>query len=150
MARLCGYQNLIKGARRIQDFERTGQIHETLLNSMTRVLNVDPVHVESLRVLDEREVHSLPAEPVAPRVIVRLMPAVYVPWKVEERITSQFEAEGYCRELAKTMQKRVALIWSRRMIVFFDEKGAGVRVSPPDRTGKPIPRLSVGGAKIRI
>ncbi len=150
LARLCGYQNLTKGARRIQDFERTGQVHAELLNSMTRVLQVDPHKVQSLRVQDDQEAQAQQDRPFTPRVIVRLMPAVYVPWNIEEPITSRVAAASYCRELAQTMQKRVALLWSHQTTIFFDERGRAFSVSRQDHTRKPIPRLNVGGDNLLL
>src|SRR5690242_14922814 len=63
LARRIGYQNLAKGARRLQDLEENGRTIENLLGQVVKALELDPQHVVGLVEQDRQEdIHWKPGK----------------------------------------------------------------------------------------
>lgn len=148
LAAQCGYRNLSKGANRIASFEQTGNAHPDLLRKLSAALEIDPETVRHLNVEDYREWEQWVDAPVKPRLVVRIYACFYNPWPVPDRIKTQHEAEEYAAEIARTHGKKVALVWSRRLTIYFDEDGQKGTVSEA-KPGEPnTPWVQIGGTRI--
>src|SRR5262249_14007608 len=81
VARLVGYQNINKGARRIASLEQTGGAMPDLLLSVGKALGLDLMPVERLAEEDRQERlrawEAWVSEPVPMHLVVRLMAAIY-------------------------------------------------------------------------
>lgn len=148
LAAQCGYSNLSKGANRISAFEQIGIAHADLLRKLAAALEIDSETVHHLSAEDYREWEQWVDAPVKPRLVVRIYACLYNPWPVPDRIKTQEEAEEYAAEIARTNRKKVALVWSRRLTIYFDEDGQRGTMSEA-KPGEPnTPWVQIGGTRI--
>jgi transcriptional regulator with XRE-family HTH domain len=103
LARLVGYNNVSKGANRINKFEGGGDIQAQLLLKLADVLGIDRQTVDRLIEEDRRqffeEWNAWANEPIHPYVVVRAMAEIYCPHDLPEEIQSVEEAEAYAAAL---------------------------------------------------
>jgi hypothetical protein len=149
LATLIGYPNNSKVSNRIRQFELTGKIGQELFNKLAPALEIDAGTIERLVKQDRREFFQAwlawVNEPITPYLIERLIPAVYRQVALPLEITKQEEAEAWAAGYARQSQSKCCLVWSRRISIWFNEKGALVHRSKAV-PGKPnVPWIQIGG-----
>jgi len=138
VARRLGYRNIAKGCNRIQRFEERSAIEPDLLAKLAEVLGIDSETVAELVEQDRRDAflewRKWVQEPIRPYVIVRLVAAAYKREDLPEEIQTAEEAEAAGAQIARRWQKKVCLVFSRRVAVWFNEQGqiVGRTESSPD------------------
>jgi len=146
IARLLGYRNLNKGVRRVQTFERSGEIDGRLFQKLAAALEVDQATVNRLLQEDLEEWTKWVNEPIKPYLVVRLMPAFYSQAELPDEIESVEEAERYASEFARERRLRVCLVLSRRISVYFADDGSFQYASEAVPGGGPNePCMIIGG-----
>jgi hypothetical protein len=149
LARLVGYRNLNKGARRILALERTGTGKVDLVVNVAETLNLDWMAVERLAE-DERRERLLAweawvSQPVSIQLVVRMMAAVYARKVPPAEVTTPVEAEAWACEFARQHGCRVCLVVSRRLSVWIDADGQ-VEARTEAKFGEPnMPFVQVKG-----
>jgi transcriptional regulator with XRE-family HTH domain len=127
LARLVGYRNLNKGARRILALERTGTGKVDLVVNVAEALDLQWTTIERLAEEDHRERllawEAWVSEPVPMCLVVRLMAAVYSRMALPAWVTTPVEAEAWACEFARQHGCRVCLMLSRRQSVWIDAQG---------------------------
>lgn len=127
LARRCGYQNVTKGCNRIRRFEETGKIDEELLLKLAKQLGIEHSTIRELMRQDREEFvanwNAWADEPVPMKIVIRWIPAVYSGRSVPAEITTQEAAEVFASQQARHWHKKVCLVVSRRLSVWFDEQG---------------------------
>ncbi len=131
LAVLVGYKNTdrgqSKGANRLHRFETTGEIHQALLTKLADALGIDQATVQRLAAEDNREFLKEWAEwastPIRPYIIIKAMPAVYCPVQIPDNITDVEEAKAFASDLAKTQNKQLCLVLSRKVSVWYRANG---------------------------
>src|SRR6516162_3460350 len=124
LARLVGYRNLNKGARRITCLEHTGTATPDLLVNVAEAVDLNWTTVE--RLADEDHQESLRAweawvnEQVPMYLVIRLMAAVYARQTLPSEIETTVEAEAWASTFARQHRCRVCLVVSRRWSVWID------------------------------
>jgi hypothetical protein len=117
LARLVGYDNLTKGARRILALERDGVTVPGLLDKIVDALLLDRDHVFSLMDEDRREFQAAweqwADEPVPPQLRRRWMAAVWGRVPMPTGLT-RGEAVEFAQVRAVEEERTFVLIWSRR------------------------------------
>lgn len=147
LARMVGYQNLSKGANRIQRFERGGTIHKDLLGKLMDALQVDNATAQELAEKDRQEYLSgweaWVSEPVPIQVVVRIMPAIYSTVSLPPHVTSSDEIITFAQDLARLRRMRVFVHLSRRKTVHIDEEGRiiGTEEATPDFDPRPFSQI---------
>lgn len=147
LARMLGYKNVAKGCNKIRKFEERGEIHVQLLQNLADALDIDMATIDTLIEQDRREFVRAWNEwadvPIQPRVVVRLIPAVYKSEPLPGRITTLEKAEVFAAETARRWNRRACLTWTRRLSVWFDEDGeiTGRTEAAPGETNVPTMRL---------
>jgi transcriptional regulator with XRE-family HTH domain len=127
LARLVGYRNFAKGARRITCLEQTGSGTFDLLVNIAHALNLDRMVVERLAEEDHlerlREWEAWASEPVPMCMVIRLMAACYSRITLPADITTPELAEEWACKFARHHRFRVCLVVSRRISVWVDGSG---------------------------
>ena len=147
LARLAGYKNVAKGARRIEALERHGNVHADLRNKLADLLGIDHMTVDRLMDEDQRqflaEWNAWASEPIRPYLIIRYMAAVYSHRELPEEIQSAEEAEAYATNVARTRHFRCCLVLSRRISVWIAADGTleGVTEAVPGEPNTPVMRI---------
>jgi hypothetical protein len=147
LAGLCGYRNLSKGARRIDDFEHGSSIQRDLLLKLADVLGIERTTVEALVEEDRRcfveEWNAWASEFIQPYLVVRLMAAMYSPIDLPDGIESVEEAEAFAADFSKTNRLKSCLVLSRRVSVWFAEDGSvsNVTEATPGQPNSPYMRI---------
>jgi hypothetical protein len=150
IARMLGYGNIGKGARRVQAFERTGEIHSQLFTNLMAVLEIDEATVNRLRQKDLEDWTKWANEPIRPYLVVRLMAAVYSQVDLPDEVRSVEEAEQYASGFAKERRLHVCLVLSRRVSVYFADDGSFRYASEAIPSGEPNqPYTKIGGRRCR-
>ena len=154
LARLVGYRNLNRGARRIACLERTGTTTPDLLVNVVEALDLDWTTVE--RLADEDRQERLRAweawvnEPVSMFLVVRLMAAVYARRGLPAEVTTPEKAEAWACTFARQHRCRVCLVLSRRWSVWIDALGQ-VEARTEAKPGEPnIPLMQVKGRRFLL
>jgi hypothetical protein len=138
----------VHGCNRLNRFEETGRITETLLGKVAEALDIPNAKIDELREEDLRERARWLNEPIRPHMVVRLMAAVYSPVALPDGIESVEDAERYASEFARERRVQVCLVLSRRISVYFDADGSRGLVTeavPGDEPNHPY--MVVGGKK---
>jgi transcriptional regulator with XRE-family HTH domain len=144
LARLVGYRNISKGARRIACLEQTGTATPDLLVNVAEALNLDWAMVERLAEADSqdrfRAWEEWASQPVPMCLVVRLMAAVYSRKNLPAWVTTPEQAEAWACEFARTHRLRVCLVVSRRLSVWIDGQGEveARTEAVPDNTNAPF------------
>jgi hypothetical protein len=149
LARLVGYRNLSKGARRLACLEHTGTSTPDLLVNVAEALDMDRATVERLADEDRqerlREWESWVSAPTAMHLVVRLMAAVYATSELPTEVTTQEQAETWACTFARQHRFRVCLVLSRRWSVWIDALGH-VEARTEATPGEPnVPFMRVRG-----
>lgn len=149
VARLCGYRQttLGKGSRRINDFENTGSIDEGLLVKLANVLEVGEETIARLSEQDHEEFvrnwNEWADEPVEPSLVVRAIPGFMVSPSLPPELKTQEEMEQFAANIAERHRKKVWLVLSRRVSIYFNESAAARSViyAKPGQCNSPYMRL---------
>jgi hypothetical protein len=154
LARLVGYRNLNKGARRIACLEQTGMATSDLLVNVAEALDLDWTTVERLADEDRqkrlREWERWASEPVPMYLVIRLMAAVYARQTLPSEIETAVEAEAWACDIARRRRCRVCLVLSRRWSVWIDADGQ-VEAKTEARPGEPnLPSMQVQGRRFLL
>jgi transcriptional regulator with XRE-family HTH domain len=154
LARLVGYRNFNKGARRIACLEQTGMATPDLLVNVAEALDLDWTTVERLAEEDRqerlREWEAWVNEPVPMYMVVRLMAAIYVRNSLPAEITTQEQAQAWACTFARQHRLRVSLVLSRRWSVWIDAEGQ-VEARTEARPGEPnVPFMQVKGRRFLL
>lgn len=127
VARRMGYTSIPGAANRLIRFEERGEIDHRVFAKLTLALQIDQETVSRLVEQDRREQLerwlAWANEPVAPRLVVRLIPGIYSSHRVPAGFTSPEEMERYASEFAERKHLRVCLMPSRRLAIWIDEEG---------------------------
>jgi transcriptional regulator with XRE-family HTH domain len=127
-AALIGYRNLNKGCRKIQGLENEGYFEdEEFLARVAAALNIDDETIAAL-IQEDIDAHErwVDANPIQPHIVVRYMAAVYSRCKLPDGITTQGESIRFASAKAVEVKRRVCLVWSRRLSIYFDRDGQEV------------------------
>ncbi len=151
LAALAGYKNISKCASAIQGFESSGWIDLERLNRLATVLALDPAEIARLSALDKKRYlddwNKWADEPVQPTVILRLMAAIYNPIAIPETVKTLVDAEAFARQSAITRRMQVALIWSRRLSIYYNADGTEWKRSIAQPGVINVPYIQIGGRK---
>lgn len=151
LARHCGYKNLSKGSRRINDFEASGGIDERLFVKLANILEVDEETISRLAEQDQAEFlrnwNEWADEPVEPCVVVRAIPGCMVSPKIPPGVTTQEEMEAFASRIAEQHTKKVWLVLSRRVSIYFNESAAARRVIHAKPGQSNCPYMTLKGSK---
>ncbi len=151
LARLAGYKNLSKGARRILALERTSMAKPDLLVNVAEALNLDWAIVEQLAEEDYQERlrvwEAWANEPVPMCLVVRLIAAVYVRKALPEEVTTPGQAETWACEFARQHHCRVCLVVSRRISVWIYAQGEIESRTEATPSQPNVPFLEVRGRR---
>jgi hypothetical protein len=127
LARLAGCTNIPKNGSRIRCFELSGNIVQELFEKIAGALEIDAGTIERLVEQDRREFFeewlAWVSQPIQPYLVIRIIAAIYSSRAVPAEITTMEEAEQWAGAVAKEIQKRCCLVWSRRISCWFSEDG---------------------------
>lgn len=150
LARRIGYSNICKGCRRLDQFERTGHAtRKDLPQRMGLALGVGDDVVQRLAWLDYADWQAWLNEPVPMRLIVRWLPGIYVDEAVPADVRPD-AAERWASKVAIEQHRQVCLVVSRRLSIWFDEKGAVVARTETQAEEPNVPTAKVGGRPFEI
>ena len=151
LARRLGYQNVAKGANRIQRFEQEAEIPPDLFDKLTEALGITPAEIHDCVERDRAEWNEWADEPIEPHLVVRAIPGVYIRKAIPSDLHHDREAmEQFASEFLQQGPFTGAyLVLSRRNHVLFDREGrrAGVWGNTFERSFYPSMSLGRGGAR---
>ncbi len=153
ISRGCGYRNVAKGCNRIQKFEDRGDIDAGLLQKLAVVLGISDADIARFIEADKADWERWADEPTDPFLVVRLIAAFYSPKSIPPDIHSNREAmERFASDFAKEKRVRVCLVLSRRLRVWFDQKGVwqGETEDTFEKSYEPYMRLAGSGRKFLL
>lgn len=150
LARLCGYKNVSKGARRIDNFEKGGKIHGTLLLKLFDVLGIDKGTVASLIEQDRQqylqEWNEWADTPIRPVLILGHIGGFGWTKRLPEGMTRD-EAEQHAAGIATETDRPIVLVLSRRLSISFDRDGSRTSVNETKPGEMNVPYLRFGRRK---
>ena len=123
LAKLLGYMNVARGIRRIETFEKTGDIHPTVLAKLAAALDVDRTTMNRLAYADYRDWFAAISKPIVPRVGRRILFGGGLR-RLPKHVRSVAEMEQYAAEFARKCKMDVCLILNRRIKVWFSSDGS--------------------------
>ena len=127
LAKMIGYQNLTKGARRISEFERGEHYDQELASRMASALGVPQVDFELAWLTDWSVLHrqwtSWVDEPIQQYVILATGDFRYRWIPIELHLTLLRTAEHFASRVARKFHLPTWLIFSRRIASHFDRRG---------------------------
>ena len=145
LARRIGYRNVSKGCRRLDQYERTGVTTRPDLPQLVALaLGVSDDVARQLAWLDYADWQASLNEPVPMRMIVRWMPGIYVEECLPDDV-DQVSAERLASGLAIEQHRQVCLVVSRRLSIWFDERGAVVARTETQVNERNMPTAMIGG-----
>jgi transcriptional regulator with XRE-family HTH domain len=151
LAQRCGYRNLSKGSRRINDFEDTGGIDERLFVKLANILEIDEETIARLAEQDQAEFlrnwNEWADQPIKPHVIVRAIPGFMVSPKLPPGVTTQEEMEAFASRIAEQHRKKVWLVMTRRLTVYFNESASNRSIIHAKPGATNCPYLSLKNRK---
>ncbi len=148
LSKACGYINVSKGINRLKAFEQTGKIHRDLLDKLATALGIDDQTIKRLHDEDFREWEKWVDEPIKPYLVVRYVACMYAPWELPTDVRTQADAEKHASDTARKYRLQVALVWSRRLTVFFDQQGERWMVSEATPGEANTPWVQIGHTRI--
>jgi transcriptional regulator with XRE-family HTH domain len=151
LARLAGCSNVLKNGNRIRQWELGGKISLELLMKIASVLEIEQHIIEKLAEQDRQEFIEAwlkwVDEPIQPRLVVRLMAAIYSSRPVPENTNTMEEAEKWASSIAKQQKMRCCLVWSRRISCWFDENGVLEGRTKAEPGKSIVPWMQIGNKK---
>ena len=151
VARRMGYKSIVGAANKIVMFEERGDIRPDLFEKLRAALEIDETTIQQLLEQDHRafiqQWNEWANQPIEPHLIFRALPGVYFEQEISEGVETPEEMEQYAAEFAGRMHKKVWLVLSRRLSIFFDEDGTKkeVREAAPGELNSPY--MQVGNSR---
>jgi len=144
LARQLGYQNVNKGANRIQRFEETGQAKpKHLPERLAELLEVDGPTLRQLDWRDYQQWQGWLNEKVPMRLIVRYRRDLYSEKPLPPDVTTPTQAEEFACRYARKHRRKICLVVSRRISTWIDERGEVIdrTEAQPHTTNFPFMRI---------
>jgi hypothetical protein len=116
------YRNGNKARRLWDQFIHSGSCSTAFLRTAAVAFDVPAATITRLIEEDIQRWERWADEPVTPYINIRFMAAVYSRVAIPEGLTLE-QAEAFSASKATEIGFRVCLVWSRRLLVFFDHKG---------------------------
>jgi transcriptional regulator with XRE-family HTH domain len=150
VARRMGYKSIDGTANKIILFEERGDILADLFEKLAAVLSIDEATIQRLIERDRREFverwNKWADEPITPHLVVRVIPGTYFEEEIAEGVRTTEAMEEYAADYARRMHKKVWLVLSRRLTIYFKEDGTkDVQKAVPGRCNSPY--MCLGGSK---
>ncbi len=147
LAAQVGYKNVNRGCNRILRFEREGVITEDLFQKLVNALDIQPDQIEEAVERDLEEWRKWIEQPVAPELILKPIPGVYLTEPIPESLQTEEEFIAYARKVTKEIGVEACLALSRKESLWFGRDGE-LRFKSNARPGVPnIPYMTVGGSR---
>jgi len=159
VVRRMGYKSIVGTTNKVVLFEERGDIRPDLFDKLKAAFEIDDATVVRLIEEDRREFverwNQWANQPIEPHLVVRAIPGVYMEQEIPHSLSSEI-AEGvktpeameqYAADFAKQFGKKVWLVLSRRLTIFFDENGTKrqvIEAAPGEMNG---PYMQIGGCK---
>jgi transcriptional regulator with XRE-family HTH domain len=150
LAEQLGYANANKGARRIEALEAGCGDDAGIVEKVIEALRItEAAAAEAVRLDDaERRQKYLEAiaEPIAPVLTIRVMPAIYANHPLPEGMNDPLELESYACGFARENRLYVHLTLASRTSLWINPQGEVYERSEPDDQGLPVgPSSRIGG-----
>lgn len=154
LAALLGYRSITKGMNRVKWFEDGGKVHPDLLIKLVQVLEVDPATVNQLIEEDRRQFldawNRWADEPIQPCVVVRLIPAICQHREIPAEVKTLDQMEQFASEIARNEHKRACLVVSRRLTIWFNEKGQLIGRTSAEPNAANMPYSQIGNKRFLL
>ncbi len=149
LARLVSYQNISKGANRIDKFEKSGQIQGELLVKLAAALGIEQATVASLIEQDRQrylqEWTAWADTPIHPSLIFGHVGGFCWGQTLPAGMP-QDAAEEHAAKVAREMERKILLVFSRRLSIWFDRDGNRTFVTKAT-SDTVVPYLRMGSRK---
>jgi hypothetical protein len=151
VVRRMGYRSIFGVSNKIVMFEETGDIPADLFKKMAAVLSIDEPTIQRLMERDWQdfveEWDEWADQPIQPHLVIRAIPGVFIRQSLPDGMESAGDMERYATGYAKERHKKVWLVLSRRLTVFYDEDGVrkAVQRAVPGKMNSPY--MQVLGCK---
>ena len=149
LAGLCGYQNISKGANRIKTFEDSGNVREELLCKLAAALGIEQARVASLIEQDRQrylqEWTAWADTPIHPSLIFGHVGGFCWGQTLPAGMP-QDAAEEHAAKVAREMERKILLVFSRRLSIWFDRDGNYTSVIEAT-SDTVVPYLQMGSRK---
>jgi hypothetical protein len=90
-------------------------------------------------------------EPITPHLVVRVIPGVYFEEEIAEGVRTTEAMVQYAADYARRLRKKVWLVLSRRLTIYFEEDGTKhVQKAVPGRCNTPFMQLVGSKQKFRF
>ncbi len=148
LARKLGYKNVVKGANKVIKFERDGNIRPDLFHKLAAILEISADEIRRCIEADRAEWERWADEPIEPHLIARIMCAVYSTKRIPPELQASREGmEEFAAAFAKERRWRVWLVLSKRIRVWFNERGERTGVTEDTFEESFGPFMQLGGKK---
>ena len=117
------YRNIAKGCRKVEAFERTGNIDPELLARLAVVLEIDGKAQSHLVYEDYQEWFRAKNKPVSPYLLLTGVWGFPEPFMVPERLKTVAEMEAYAADVARRCGWGLFLCLSERVRMYFGRDG---------------------------
>ena len=128
LAKLLGYTNIGKGARRAHELETTGKAPGDLLVKIMGVLNLDPAIVGQPAAEDHEEFlrqwNEWADVPIRRYLVAKVIPGIYRRVELPGDVLTPDAAEAFATGYARDHGYPVCLVVTRRMSVWFSSDGS--------------------------
>ncbi len=147
LARLAGWKNVNRGARRIQTLERGEFVDKNAYEKIANALQLDRAKISDLARQDREaflaEWENWVDQPVPVQIVMRAFAGCYIARTPPDRDWTREELEAYAAEVARENNCDVCLTLSRRHSTWIFDKGETLFRSEasPDRPNSPWMRL---------
>ena len=84
-------------------------------------------------------------QPITPYLVIRVMAAIYSSRALPAEITTREEAEKWASAVAREIEKRCCLVWSRRLSCWFSEDGTLTKRTEAVPGEPNTPWIKIGG-----
>lgn len=131
LAKLAGYQKILRVGGKIRTFELTGKVSQFLFEKLVATLDLDHGTIARLIEEDRRESYeewlAWVNEAVEPEFVVLVIAGVCIRKPIPAEVTTLEEAEVWGAGVAKAEGRRCCLVWSRKLSVWFSKNGSSFR-----------------------
>jgi hypothetical protein len=150
VVRRMGYRRIAGAANKIVTFEEEGDIRADLFEKLAAALDIDDGTIQRLIAQDHREFverwNKWADQPIEPHLVVRVIPGVFFEEEIAEGVKTTEAMEEYAADYARRMCKKVWLILTRRLTIFFREDGTKhVQEAVPGQCNSPF--MCIEGSK---
>ena len=136
VARAMGRRNVSKACRRLLDLETQGKCDREFWRALRAVVSFEDAEITRAVQRDREEHERWLDEPVPMQVVIRWMAAVYSTVELPPGAADDpVKAKAFACEVARERHRKVCLVVSRRLRVWFDETGRGTARTGPETPG---------------